>query len=170
MGGRAGRIVLWRMEDHELALLLLGGDRGPVQDTLARARLLLSERAGAVLATSRDHWTEPWGFQDEALFLNKAILLRTTLSPEALLEVVLGIERDLGRVRTVEAGYGPRTIDIDILLHGGHVIDAPHLGIPHPLMHRRHFALAPAADVAPGMVHPVTGRTVLGMLDDLRNP
>lgn len=149
-------------------LLLLGGDRGDVSATLTAAERLIGECCGRVLARSRDHWTEPWGFSDPELFLNRALLLATDRSPQDLMHLLLGIEQDLGRVRDASAAYGPRPVDLDILFVGGMVIEEPGLRIPHPLMHERAFALAPAADVAPAMRHPLLGRTVLEMLNDLR--
>jgi 2-amino-4-hydroxy-6-hydroxymethyldihydropteridine diphosphokinase len=150
------------------ALLLLGGDLGDVKATMDKAVLALERHAGTLLATSRDHWTLPWGFAGHGLFLNRAILLHTTQGPEALMGTLLRIEQDLGRTRNAGTGYGSRSIDIDILLMGDTVLRTPTLTVPHPRMHQRAFALAPAADILPGMVHPTLGRTVLQLLDDLR--
>lgn len=152
------------------AVLLLGGNLGDLPATFISAETLLNKRIGTVLASSRDHWTEPWGFTDERLFLNRALLVRSDLDPTALLEGVLGIERELGRVRDPAIRYSARTIDIDILLLGDRVIDLPHLQIPHPHMHERAFALAPAADISPNWTHPILHRTVLQLLNDLRHP
>lgn len=149
------------------ALLLLGGDLGDVQHTLGLAIAALERDAGRVLARSREHWTEPWGFTGSGLFLNRAVLLRTELDPEALLAVILRTEVLLGRVRGSQQGYASRPIDIDILLIGDRVQELPLLTLPHPRMHLRSFALAPAADIAPEAVHPVRGRSVLELLGDL---
>ncbi|MEO8069329.1 MAG: 2-amino-4-hydroxy-6-hydroxymethyldihydropteridine diphosphokinase [Flavobacteriales bacterium] len=149
------------------ALLLLGGNIGDPLATLSSAIGLLGSGVGEVLSVSRDHWTEPWGFEDERLFLNKAVLLRTERSPTQLMDECLRIEKMLGRSRKEGSGYGSRPIDIDILLIGDSVIDEPALRVPHPLMHERSFALAPAADVAPGLVHPLKQRSVLALLNDL---
>ncbi|MFN3875751.1 MAG: 2-amino-4-hydroxy-6-hydroxymethyldihydropteridine diphosphokinase [Flavobacteriales bacterium] len=143
------------------ALLLLGGNRGDPIEAFAKAEALLERRAGRVTARSRDHLTEPWGFTDERLFLNRALLVESALAPTALMETLLGIEADLGRARPEAGRYGPRTIDIDILLIGGRVIHAPTLTVPHPRFHERPFALGPAADIAPGWVHPLLRKTVL---------
>ena len=161
-------------------LLLLGGNVGEVTATQERAVALIAERVGPVLARSRPHWTEPWGFSDPRPFLNQALLVRTALSPRALLTACLAIEHELGRVRpallrrrlregAAGGGYAARTIDIDILLIDGTVVKDADLAVPHPRLHERAFALAPAADVTPGWRHPVLGRTVLQLLDDLRN-
>ncbi len=156
------------MEQGVQVLLLVGGNRGDVVTTCGKAIGLLAERVGTVMAISRDHWTEPWGFQDDTLFLNKAVLMRVHSTPGELLDTVLGIEHELGRHRAVGIGYAPRTIDIDILLFDGTISEDARLTVPHPRMHLRHFALAPAADVAPSMMHPTIGRTVLQLLNDLR--
>lgn len=151
-------------------VLLLGGNLGDLLATFVKAEALINERLGTVLARSRDHWTEPWGFTDERLFLNRALLVRSDLNPTALLEGVLRIERELGRIRDPAVRYSARTIDIDILLIGDRVIDLPQLQVPHPRMHERAFALSPAADITPNWVHPLLHRTVLKLLNDLRHP
>jgi 2-amino-4-hydroxy-6-hydroxymethyldihydropteridine diphosphokinase len=152
------------MRTSSETLLLLGGDLGDVRDTLDKAQLLLANEAGTLLCTSRDHWTMPWGFAGQGLFLNRAILLETVLPPTELLTLLLRVETKLGRVRGTTAGYSSRTVDIDILLMGDTVLDNSELCLPHPRMHLRRFALAPAADIAPGAIHPVLGRSIRQLL------
>lgn len=151
------------------ALLLLGGDLGDVRRTLDRATEALEAQAGTLLARSRDHWTLPWGFHGKGLFLNRALLLLTPLEPQELMDLALRIEKDLGRERSAAPGYGSRTIDIDLLTMGDMVLNTSTLTLPHPRMHERAFALAPAADIAPGAIHPVLHRRVLQLLNDLRH-
>ena len=148
-------------------LLLLGGNIGDVVATMHRTEEMIGEHVGTVLSRSRDHWSEPWGFHDERLFLNRALLVRTDLSPQDLLEKCLVIERRLGRTRAPGQGYAARTIDIDVLLYGDRVISTPDLVVPHPLMHERTFALGPAADVAPAWSHPILQRPLLTLLNDV---
>ena len=148
-------------------LLLLGGNLGDVVVTLDRAEALIAERVGPLRSRSRDYWTEPWGFHDDRIFLNRALVVETDHSPEEALRLCLGIERELGRVRQNENGYASRPIDIDLLLWGGTVIDLSDLRVPHPRMHERAFALAPASDVAPDWSHPLLQRTVLTLLNDV---
>ncbi|HRH37517.1 MAG TPA: 2-amino-4-hydroxy-6-hydroxymethyldihydropteridine diphosphokinase [Flavobacteriales bacterium] len=151
-------------------LLLLGGNVGDPPATLAKAEALIAERCGTILAHSRDHRTEPWGFVDEHLFLNRAVLLSSAMEPVALMKELLAIETELGRVRNSEQRYAARTIDIDILLIGDRVISEEALIVPHPRLHERAFALAPAADIVPGWIHPMLHRSVLQLLNDLRHP
>ena len=145
--------------------LLLGANRGEPHATFARATTLIEDRIGRIVASSRDHWTEPWGFQDSRLFLNRALLLETTLDPERAMERLLEIEQELGRERTSDSGYASRTIDLDILFIGELVIEQPGLSIPHPRVHERTFALAPAADIIPDLMHPLLKCTVMDLLD-----
>ena len=148
------------------ALLLLGGDLGEPEKQLNEAEARLKAGGYSILARSRDHWTLPWGFNGERLFLNRAIVVTLPGTPEALLRTIARIEADMGRVRTGKE-YRSRTIDIDILLLGDHIIDTPDLQIPHPRMHQRVFALAPTADLLPMTIHPVLGRSILNLLNDL---
>ncbi len=150
-------------------LLLLGADQGDVQASFARAQEALARRCGTVLARSRDHWTEPWGFAGPGLFLNRALLLATTLAPLELMDRLLDIERQLGRVRG-GGGYASRPIDIDVLLWADRRIDLPGLQVPHPRLHERAFALAPAADLWPRAVPPGRDHNLLQLLDRVTAP
>ena len=165
MKGAVGTFA--RMGQGERVLLLLGGNTGDPVGTLTRAEAAIAMRCGPVLARSRDHWTEPWGFADTRLFLNRALLMETRLAPEVLLQECLAIEGELGRIRVPGEGMTARPIDIDILLHGQLHIKAPMLHVPHPLLQERRFALAPAADIAPAFMHPVLRCTVLELLNNL---
>ena len=148
-------------------VLLLGGNIGVPQDTFEQAEKVINTRVGVVLARSRDHWSPPWGFSDERLFLNRALVLRSGLSASEVLNACLRIETDLGRVRPADGTVVARPIDIDILAVEGHVIQENALLVPHPRLEQRRFALAPMADIWPSWRHPVTGLTVLELLDNL---
>ncbi len=148
----------------EEVILLLGGNRGDRRMILQEALAQLGEQAGEIVAVSSLYDTEPWGFEDPVPFLNCAVMLRTSLSPEELLRVTQGIERAMGRERHGE-GYEGRTLDIDLLFFGERVIDTPDLQVPHPRLAERRFVLVPVAEIAAGTVHPVTGLTVGEMLE-----
>ncbi|MFT3883985.1 MAG: 2-amino-4-hydroxy-6-hydroxymethyldihydropteridine diphosphokinase [Flavobacteriales bacterium] len=149
-------------------VLLLGGDRGDLRRTFAQAEERIAERVGRILARSRDHWTEPWQVADEALFLNRALVVESGQAPAVLMEALLAIEHGLGRRRADGPRYAPRPLDIDVLFQGGLVLSDPRITVPHPRVQERAFALAPAADVVPGLVHPVLHASVLTLLDRAR--
>ena len=130
------------------------GDRG---GTLVRAIELLEERDGIdVVATSSFLETDPVGYLDQPRFLNAAVAIETELSPEELLAVLLEVERELGRTREGPR-FGPRTIDLDLLLVDGVTLDEPGLTVPHPRLHERAFALAPLAELDPALEIPGKG-------------
>ncbi|MGV9013284.1 MAG: 2-amino-4-hydroxy-6-hydroxymethyldihydropteridine diphosphokinase [Flavobacteriales bacterium] len=145
--------------------LLFGGNIGDPTSTFARAEAFIAQRMGPITARSRDHSTEPWGFEDERMFLNRAIQVQSELPPADALHVLLRIETELGRTRSDEPGYTARTIDIDILFIEGCVLELHGLVVPHTKVQDRRFALAPVADIAPLLVHPALGRNVMEMLE-----
>ena len=136
----------------------LGANLGDREATIERALELLAEEEGvAVVAVSALRETEPVGVTEQPRFLNGAVALETALSAQVLLETLLGIERSLGRVRT-GARWGPRTIDLDLLVYGSEVLDEPGLHVPHPRLHERRFALEPLAELDPELEIPGRGR------------
>lgn len=140
------------------------GNRASLLDA-ALARLGANARV-EIVARSRFHETSPAGGPaGQGAFLNAALLLRTPLSPGELLGTLMHIEADLGR-RRVER-WGPRSIDLDLLLYDNLVLESETLQLPHPRMAWRRFVLEPAAEVAPEMLHPTTGWTIAGLLNHL---
>jgi 2-amino-4-hydroxy-6-hydroxymethyldihydropteridine diphosphokinase len=146
-----------------LALLGLGSNLGDREATLRSAIDALGSTDGIeVLAVSAFIVTDPVGRTDQPSFLNAAVKLRTVLSARELLQACLDIEGRHGRQRNER--WGPRTLDIDLLLFGDCTINEPGLRVPHPRMHERLFVLAPAAEIGPDMRHPVLKRDVASML------
>jgi len=138
--------------------LSLGSNIGDREANLHMAIALLD----GVLRVSPIYETAPVDYLQQAWFLNLAVEAETELFPRQLLTRIQKIERELGRVRTI--ANGPRTLDIDILLYGNSIIDTPALQVPHPRMAERRFVLAPLADLAPELRHPVARKTIREML------
>jgi len=144
----------------------LGANLGPREITLLRAVDLLAATEGVdVLQVSQLQETEPFGVVDQPAYLNGAVAIDTTLTPRELLERLLEIERELGRVRDVR--WGSRTIDLDLLLYGDLSLDEPGLHVPHPRLAERRFALEPLAELDPALLIPGLGdvSTALAALD-----
>lgn len=146
------------------AYLLLGTNLGDREQFLIRALALLEKQIGTLVAVSSVYETEPWGTQGQSSYLNQAVAIQTILSPHDLLETILAVELQLGRVR--EGQWGDRTIDIDILYYGTVVVNVPKLEIPHPRLHLRNFALYPLSEIAPDFIHPVLSRTNRSLLEN----
>ena len=143
--------------------LSLGSNVGDRGENLRLAVERLVPAGVRVLRVSPVYETEPVDYANQRWFLNLVVEAETELFPMQLLARTGSIERDLGRVRTVEKG--PRTIDIDILFYGRSVVKTERLEIPHPRVAERRFVLAPLADLAPDLRHPVTHRSVREMLE-----
>lgn len=137
------------------------GDR---EENLDKARKLLQEHGNELTRSSSLYETAAWGKTDQPSFLNQALEIRTRLEPKALLKRVLEIEKKIGRIR--KERYGPRIIDIDILLFNNTILEDPKLRLPHPELQNRLFALIPLAEIAADLVHPVFHKTISRLLDE----
>ena len=148
----------------------LGANLGDREATIRRAVALVDELGGvAVVGVSSLRETEPWGPVEQPRYLNGAVALETDLRPRELLDALLDVERRLGRARDDEERWGPRTIDLDLLLYGDLVLDEPGLDVPHPRLHERRFALEPLAELAPDALVPGRG-TAAELLRALDTP
>lgn len=125
---------------------------------------LISGEAGEITAASSVWETEPWGFEADDQFLNMVIVINTTLAPKQLIQLFRSIEGRMGRKKSGGGKYESRVIDLDILFWESRVISMPGLEVPHPKLHSRRFVLEPLLEVAPEVIHPVTGLTVAEML------
>jgi 2-amino-4-hydroxy-6-hydroxymethyldihydropteridine diphosphokinase len=138
------------------AFVGIGSNLGDRETNLRRAVDLLSAEEGIeVVAVSEIRETEPVGPVEQGPFLNGAVKVETSLGPRELLDRLLSVENRLGRVRSER--WGPRTIDLDLLLYGSNRIDEPGLAVPHPRLHERRFALEPLLDLDPALEIPELG-------------
>jgi len=152
------------MSSKEIVHIALGSNLGDRAANLARATDLMDEVI-QISAASSIYETPPWGVIDQPRFLNQVIKGCTTLAPINLLYELKAIERLMGRRETVR--YGPRIIDLDILLYGHRVIQYNRLQVPHPRMLERAFVLVPLAEVSPGLVIPGSGQAVETLLKQI---
>ena len=142
-----------------IAFVGLGGNLG---DAAATLRAVVHALAGLpethLLQASGLYRTPAWGLEQQPDFINGAAMLETRLPARRLLEALLAVERDFGREREAASRWGPRTLDLDLLLYGESVIAEPGLQVPHPHLHERAFALVPLLEIAPDILIPEQGR------------
>ena len=136
----------------------IGSNLGNREENCIRAVELFEKRGIPVRRKSALHETKPWGMKDQSLFLNMAIEIETALNPRELLKMLKEMEKEIGREPT--SRWGPRIIDLDILLFNATVVDDDNLSIPHPLMHERDFVLKPLTEIAPDAEHPVLHKSI----------
>ncbi len=149
------------------AFIGLGANLGDRERNLSRAVALIEDIPEIeVRAVSSFRETDPVGYLEQPRFLNAALEAETSLSPQALLDRLLEVERSLGRTREGPR-FGPRTIDLDLLIYGNEVIEEPGLRVPHPRLQERRFVLEPLLELEPGLVLPGLGplRALLAALD-----
>jgi 2-amino-4-hydroxy-6-hydroxymethyldihydropteridine diphosphokinase len=153
----------------EQVYLLLGSNEGDREMFLKEALDELQRRiASGPVNVSGIYETAAWGLEEQPSFLNMAVGMPTHLSPQEILAVIRDIEARLGRQRVVV--WGQRTLDVDVLLYGNEIVQTDDLHIPHPRLGERRFALAPLAEIAPKLFHPVTGQTIQQMYEACSDP
>ena len=150
-----------------IAYIALGSNLGDKEKNLRRALLLLKQQGVEVVRVSSFLSTEPYGVTDQPQFLNAVACVRTSLTPLALLDVLLATELAMGRVRLRH--WGERNIDLDLLLYEDVVLDLPRLRLPHPDMQNRDFVLLPLAEIAPELKHPTLQKTIWELKENLMN-
>ena len=144
----------------------LGTNLGDKEQNLRDAVQKIEEQVGKIVSLSAFYVTAPWGFSSDNSFLNAAVCVETKLSPLEVLQETQMIEKELGRTqKSVNRMYSDRLIDIDLLLYEDLVLSVisasgVELTLPHPLMTERDFVMKPLAEIAPGLVHPVLGKTM----------
>ena len=143
----------------------IGSNLGNRETHCSNAINLLIESGISVLKRSAMIETKPWGVTDQPVFLNMVIEIETGLQPHELLTLLKKTERAVGRTDTVR--WGPRVIDLDILLYDDSVLKTPDLEIPHPLMSEREFVLRPLAEIAPDIIHPVLRKSIKTLVKEL---
>lgn len=155
--------------EHKSTFLLLGSNLGNRAAYLQEAIVLIAKQIGKVVSKSDLYETAAWGKTDQPGFLNQAVEVATGLTPLEVLHGVLNIEKTLGRVR--DEKWGARVIDIDVILYGNEVVAiANELQIPHPEMQNRKFVLAPLAQIAPNVIHPILKQSISEILKESDDP
>lgn len=141
-----------------VAFVGLGGNLGEVAATLRAATDALAHLPETcLLRSSRLYRTPAWGLERQPDFINSVVALETSLGPHRLLDAMLRIERGFGRKRGGGPRWGPRTLDLDLLLHGDAIVEQAGLRLPHPHLHERAFALVPLLEIAPDILIPGQG-------------
>lgn len=136
-------------------LLLLGGNLGDVKNSFRQAITLLEQKLGAIAMQSSLYMSEAWGFESDDPFYNQVVEFNSTLPPHEILRITQETEKLLGRVEKTQNTYHSRTIDIDILFIDNMTVDSGNLTIPHPLLHKRRFTMAPLVEHWHEKKHPV---------------
>lgn len=153
---------------HSRIFISLGSNLGDRFLHIETANEMIERKIGRIAARSSLYETEPVGVICQSPFLNQVIEIRSALGPVEVLEACLSIEREMGRVRNVP--NGPRVIDLDLIYYGSQRVrqtGASSLDVPHPRATSRRFVLEPLAEIAPDFIDPVTGRTIVALLQDI---
>lgn len=146
----------------------LGTNLGDKAQNLRLAVQHIEERIGKIVSLSAFYATAPWGFASDNAFLNAAACAETSLFPLEILSITQHVEWEMGRThKSVDGVYNDRVIDVDLLLYDDLILDTPILKLPHPLMQERLFVMEPLAEIAPDVIHPVSGKTLRDIYREL---
>ena len=147
-----------------LVYLQLGSNLGDRLSILNTAASKISTQVGDLLLLSKIYQSSPWGVEGQGDFLNQVILIESRYSAKLILEIILNIEKELGRVRIEK--WGERVIDIDILFYDDEIIEASDLCVPHKYISKRKFVLLPLNEIAPNFIHPKYDKTITQLLEE----
>ena len=147
-----------------LVYLQLGSNLGDRLSILNTAVSKISTQVGDLLLLSKIYQSSPWGVEGQGDFLNQVILIESRYSAKLILEIILNIEKELGRVRIEK--WGERVIDIDILFYNDEIIEASDLCVPHKYISKRKFVLLPLNEIAPNFIHPKYDKTITQLLEE----
>lgn len=157
---------LWRLHSvSKRSAIALGSNMGDPQEILEASLETLAQTPGIILEAKSSWYTTKAIGPPQPDYLNGCAILKVQLFPQALLETLLTIEQKFGRVR--QERWGPRTLDLDLLLYDDIIVDQPNLQIPHPRMSERAFVLVPLAEIAPDWIEPVSQRVIQDLLQDV---
>jgi 2-amino-4-hydroxy-6-hydroxymethyldihydropteridine diphosphokinase len=148
------------------AYLCLGGNLGNCKEIFAKCLELMALKGIVIERRSAIYISPAWGMENAPDFYNQVVKVNLRQEPGDLLQILLGIEKELGRERSPGKRYESRTIDLDILFFNSEVIDTEELHVPHPRLHLRRFVLEPMHEIAPGLVHPVLKKTIAQLLKE----
>jgi 2-amino-4-hydroxy-6-hydroxymethyldihydropteridine diphosphokinase len=142
----------------------LGSNLGDREGYLKQSQVMLIDKIGLIIKKSSIYESSPWGVENQGSFLNQVLLLETDVKPFDLLDRILNIEKEMGRVRIEK--WGERIIDIDILFYNDEIIETNNLCIPHPYISKRRFVLSPLDEIAKNYIHPILQKTINKLLSE----
>ncbi|MBN2745955.1 MAG: 2-amino-4-hydroxy-6-hydroxymethyldihydropteridine diphosphokinase [Bacteroidales bacterium] len=153
------------MSELNTVVIIAGGNLGDRMGYLIEAEKYIEKSIGHIGKKSRVYESESWGFVSDLSFLNQVFVLSTSLQPEPLLDVLLDIEKKLGRQRKIDSLYQSRTMDLDILFYNDNSFSSDRLVIPHPRIEMRNFVLQPLVEILPNHIHPKSGLSILELFN-----
>ena len=145
----------------------LGSNLGNREENLLMAQRLIEEKVGKIRSKSSIYETAAWGITEQNTFLNQVLEIETIFSPNAVLHLVLKIEKGMGRIRKIK--WGERSIDIDVLYYNNEIISTENLAVPHPFIQERKFVLVPLCEIAPAFIHPKIKQSNLELFENCQD-